>query len=71
MNPPTSAATDKASSHHATVPSPNGKRAIIIIGDVKGIILHHTASGPVGLAIALVLAIMENMIGMVIGNIIA
>ena len=69
--PPTIQITDKASSHQATVPIPKGNRAIMMIGEVNGIMLHHTARGLVGLPIALVIIMIEKMIGIVIGNIIA
>ena len=48
---------------------PDGMRAIITIGDEKGIRLPQTATGESGLAAAVVIIINDKIIGMVIGNI--
>lgn len=48
---------------------PDGIRAIITIGDEKGIILPHIAIGESGFATAAVMIINDKRRGMVIGNI--
>ena len=60
---------DKPNCHHGTVAgTPNGIRAIITIGELKGIILAHTAMGLPGLLIAGVINAMEKMTSMVMGK---
>ena len=48
--------------------TPNGMRAIITIGEQNGIKLAHVASGPDGFVIALIIIIIETIIGIVTGN---
>ena len=48
--------------------TPNGIRAIITIGELKGTILAQTATGLLGLAIAGVISAIENITSMVIGK---
>ena len=60
---------DNPSCHQGTVPgTPYGIRAIITMGELKGIRLAHTAMGPVGLAMAVVINAMEMITSIVTGK---
>ena len=58
---------DTATCQNGTLPE--GMRAIITIGEEKGIILPQTESGASGLPAAVVIIIKDKIIGIVIGNI--
>ena len=69
-NPAINKAIESPSCQYGTVPgTPNGIRAIIIIGELKGMILPHTANAESGLATAVVIMINDKIMGMVIGSI--
>lgn len=67
MNPATSESIDTMISQAGTLPV--GMRAIITIGDEKGIMLPQTANAESGLATAVVIMINDKIMGMVIGSI--
>ena len=67
MNPATSDNMETAICHAGTFP--DGMRAIITIGDERGIILPQTAIGASGFPTAVDMITNDKMIGMVIGNI--
>src|SRR6478672_11298171 len=70
-NPSISKIMDKPNCQYGTVSgTPKGMRAIITMGEKKGIKLLQVANGPLGSLIALIIMIMPNTIGMVIGIII-
>ncbi len=50
--------------------TPNGIRAIITMGEKKGIILDHVAREPPGSFIALIIITMARMMGMITGKVI-
>lgn len=66
-NPATNDSMETISCQAGTLP--DGILAIITIGDEKGIMLPHTASGESGFPAAAVIMINDKMMGMVIGNI--
>jgi len=69
IKPPINNNIDNPNCHQGTVlGTPKGILAIITIGELKGMMLVHTASGLVGFAIAGVINAMENMISIVIGK---
>ena len=69
IKPAINNAIDKPSCHQGTVlGTPKGTLAIITIGELKGIILVHTASGLDGFEMAGVINAMENITSMVIGK---
>ena len=69
MNPAINEAIETANCHHGTVPgTPKGILAIIIIGELKGIMLAQTARGPAGSFIAADIRAMEMMTSMVTGK---
>ena len=60
---------DKPNCHHGTEPgTPNGILAIMIIGEVNGIMLPQTAIGPVGSFNTAPIIVMEKMIGIIKGK---
>ena len=60
---------DRPNCHQGTVlGTPNGILAIITIGELKGMMLVHTAIGLDGFDIAGVINAMEKMISIVIGK---
>ena len=60
---------DHPNCHQGTVPgTPYGMRAIMTIGELKGIRLPQTAIGPVGLAIAVVIKAIEMITSIVTGK---
>ena len=62
-------AIERPSCHQGTVPgTPYGILAIITMGELKGIILPHTAIGPVGSFIAIDIKAMEKITSMVTGK---
>ena len=69
IKPAINNAIDKPNCHHGTVfGTPKGIRAIITIGELKGIILDHTAIGLEGFDMAGVIKAMEKMTSMVMGK---
>ena len=59
----------RANCHTGTVDgTPNGRRAIMTIGEKNGIILLQVASEPVGWLIACIIIMIARMMGMVTGN---
>lgn len=67
--PPTKLSMDKPICHQGTVLGiPKGMRTIIIIGDVKGIILPHTAIGPEGSFNTAPIIIIEKIMGIIKGK---
>ena len=62
-------AIDKPSCHHGTVlGTPKGMRAIIIMGELKGMMLAHTATELLGFDIAGPISIIEKITSIVIGK---
>src|SRR5690606_17453495 len=60
---------ESPSCQYGTVPgTPNGMRAIIIIGELKGMILPHTATGPVGSFMATDIMAIEKITRRVTGK---
>lgn len=60
---------DKPNCHQGTVlGTPNGMRAIITMGELKGIILAQTAMALLGLEMAGAIKAMEKIMSMVIGK---
>ena len=69
MNPATSKDMDRPNCHQGTVlGTPKGIRAIITIGELKGIMLAQIATGLVGLAMALLIKAIERITSIVIGK---
>ena len=69
IKPATNKAIDKPSCHQGTVlGTPKGIRAIITIGELKGIMLAHTAIGLLGSFTAVIMIKMEKITSMVIGK---
>ena len=69
IKPAIKKAMDNPSCHQGTVPgTPKGILAIIMIGELKGIILPQTASGPVGSFMAAVIIAMEKITSIVTGK---
>ena len=67
IKPAISESIDTMICHAGTLP--DGIRAIITIGDEKGIMLLQTERGESGLPTAVVIMMNDRMIGMVMGNI--
>ncbi len=60
---------DNPNCHNGTVPgTPKGILAIIIMGELKGMMLPQTATGPVGSLIAIDIIAIEKMTIKVIGK---
>lgn len=69
MKPAINKTIDNPNCHQGTVlGTPKGIRAIITIGELKGIILAQTARELLGLEIAGVIKAIEKMMSMVIGK---
>ena len=69
MKPPISRTIESPNCHQGTVPgTPKGILAIIIIGELKGIILPQTAMGPVGSFMATGIIAIEKMTNKVMGK---
>ena len=69
INPATNNTMDKPNCHQGTVlGTPKGIRAIITIGELKGMILAHTATELLGLDIAGVINAIEKIMSIVIGK---
>ena len=63
--PSTSNDIESINCHHGTVPgTPNGMRAIITMGELMGIILPQTATGPEGSLLAAVIIPIEKITSM-------
>lgn len=69
MKPAISRTMERPNCHQGTVTgTPNGIRAIITMGELKGMMLAHTASELPGLEMAGVISAMEKMTSMVMGK---
>ena len=66
IKPPMSKLTDKANSQTGT---PKGRRTIITMGEVKGMMLNQNAIAPSGSSITLVVATIPKIKGIVTGSI--
>ena len=67
IKPATKESIDTTICHAGTLP--DGIRAIITMGDEKGIMLPHTERGESGLPTAVVIMMNDKMMGIVMGNI--
>ena len=69
MNPAINKTMERPNCHQGTVTgTPNGIRAIITMGELKGMMLAHTASELPGFEMAGVINAMENITSMVMGK---
>jgi hypothetical protein len=69
IKPPISRTMERVNCQYGTVPgTPNGIRAIIMIGELKGIMLPQTAIGPVGSFMATGIIAIEKITNSVIGK---
>ncbi len=69
IKPATSSSIERPNCHQGTVAgTPNGMRAIITIGELKGMMLVHTATELLGFEIAGVISAIEKITSMVMGK---